>query len=180
MTRLTFNCITRRSFGCKLRFASFAQHSLVVRQSLEYFWKYGLLSLLVIPGSSITKIGMITCLIMMTSPLRNRWHELAGCGGRCDKMVWKQVQWHRRRSGKKLEHRFKFQGKILRLEKRRAGGTPERDVGLGRSARSRRVRAAPGFTPSEEQLTRHCTGRRFRFVSLPPVSLVVRRHQCYS
>jgi len=53
---------------------------------------------------------------------------------------------------KSLEHRFKFQGKYLRLEKRRAGGTPERDVGLGRSARSRRfrrVRAAPGFTPSE-------------------------------
>ena len=33
--------------------------------------------------------------------------------------------------------------------KRRAGGTPERGDGLGRSARSRRVRAAPGFTTSE-------------------------------
>jgi len=50
---------------------------------------------------------------------------------------------------KKREPRFKFQGKNLRPEKRRAGGTPERGDCLGRSARSRRVRAAPGFTPSE-------------------------------
>ena len=47
---------------------------------------------------------------------------------------------------KKREPRFKFQGKYLRLEKRRAGGTPERDDGLGPSAGSRRFRAAPGFT----------------------------------
>ena len=50
---------------------------------------------------------------------------------------------------KKREPRFKFQGKYLRLEKRKAGGTPERGDGLGRSARSRRVRAAPGFTTRE-------------------------------
>jgi len=108
-----------------------------------------------------------------------RWHELASCGGWCDGSLWCKSSDTGEGEVKSVNDVF-FQGKILRLEKRRAGGTPERDVGLGRSARSRRVRAAPGFTPSEEQLTRHCTGRRFRFVSLPPVSLVVRRHQCYS
>ena len=56
---------------------------------------------------------------------------------------------------KKLEHRFKFQGKYLRLEKRRAGGTPERGGSLGRSARSRRVRAAPGFTQHIRHRAKH-------------------------
>ena len=32
---------------------------------------------------------MITYLIMMTSPLRNRWHELASCGAWCDGAVWR-------------------------------------------------------------------------------------------
>jgi len=38
-----------------------------------------------------------------------------------------------------------------RTLKRRAGAAHERGDGLGRSARARRVRAAPGFTTREEQ-----------------------------
>ena len=56
---------------------------------------------------------------------------------------------------KKRDPRFDFKGKILRLEKRRAGGTPERGVGLGRSARARRVRAAPGFTQHIRHRAKH-------------------------
>ena len=38
---------------------------------------------------------------------------------------------------------------------RRAGGTPERGDGLGRSVRSRRVRTAPGFTQHIRPRAKH-------------------------
>ena len=42
-----------------------------------------------------------------------------------------------------------------RTLKQRAGGTPERDVGLGQSARARRGRTAPGLTQHIRPRAKH-------------------------
>ena len=56
---------------------------------------------------------------------------------------------------KKRDPRFDFKGKILRLEKRRGGAAHVRGDDLGRSARARRVRAAPGFTQHIRHRAKH-------------------------